>query len=172
MTDVFSKAKRSEVMARIHGKGNRDTELEFMRLLRRDRISGWRRHLSLTLKKPNTARSKHIRRVRRVSPDFVFPQLRVAIFVDGCFWHGCPTHCTTPASNVVFWRTKLDGNRTRDRYVTKTLRRQKWVVLRFWEHQMRHGDRVIARLRLGLDRALTVRKTKPSTNNDTGRPRG
>jgi DNA mismatch endonuclease, patch repair protein len=159
-------------MARIRGKGNRDTELEFMRLLRRHRISGWRRHMSLTLMKPKTARPMQIRRGRRVSPDFVFPQLRVAIFVDGCFWHGCPTHCTTPTSNVVFWRTKLDGNRTRDRYVTKTLRRQKWVVLRFWEHQLRYGDRVIARLRLGLDRALMIRMTKTSTNNDTGGPRG
>ncbi len=172
MADIFSKAKRSEVMARIRGKGNRDTELEFMRLLRRHRISGWRRHMSLTLMKHKTARPVQMRRGRRVSPDFVFPKLRVAIFVDGCFWHGCPTHCTTPASNVVFWRTKLAGNRIRDRHVSGALQRQGWVVLRFWEHQLRHGDRVIARLRLGLDRALMIRMTKTSTNDDTGGPRG
>ena len=71
-------------------------------------------------------------------------------------------------------RSKLAGNRARvTAMVTKnTLRRQEWMVLRFWEHQLRYGDRVITKLRLGLDQALMVRKTKPSTNNDTGRPRG
>src|ERR1700679_3823975 len=98
MTDVFSKAKRSEVMSRIRGRGNRDTELEFMRLLRRHRISGRRRHLSLRLRTPEQERSNPTKRTRRVSPDFVFPRLRVAIFVDGSFWHGCPEHCTQPAS--------------------------------------------------------------------------
>src|SRR5579862_5107639 len=163
MTDVFSKAKRSEVMSRIRGKGNRDTELEFMRLLRRHGISGWRRHLSLRLGTPEPARSNPTTRSRRVSPDFVFPRLKVAIFVDGCFWHGCPEHCTQPASNAVFWQTKIAGNRTRDRYVTGALRRQEWVVLRFWEHQLRRPARVITRLRVGLQRGLT--RGSPQTSS-------
>lgn len=169
MTDVFSVSERSALMARIRGRGNKATEMEFVRLLRRHKIAGWRRQVSLPLPRPKDAPRDAKR--PRARPDFVFPKSKVAIFVDGCFWHGCPAHFTAPASNVAFWRTKLARNRTRDRHVSGALQRQGWVVLRFWEHQLRHGDRVIARLRLGLDRALMIRR-KPSTNNDTGRPRG
>ena len=56
-------------------------------------------------------------------PDFVFPVERVAVFVDGCFWHGCPRHYTAPAGHAAFWRRKLVANRTRDRLVTRTLTR-------------------------------------------------
>jgi DNA mismatch endonuclease (patch repair protein) len=152
MSDVFSKAKRSEVMSLIRSRGNRATEVAFMKLLRSHKISGWRRHMPLRLKQttPETADRKRQRPC--VKPDFVFRAPRVAVFIDGCFWHGCPLHGTKPAGNADFWHTKLATNRARDRLVAKTLRRQEWKVLRFWEHQLRHGDRVIARLRLGLDR--------------------
>jgi G:T-mismatch repair DNA endonuclease (very short patch repair protein) len=72
---------------------------------------------------------------------------------------------------VVFWRAKLAGNRERDRRVTRLLRRQHWAVLRFWEHQLQHGDRVIAKLRLTLDRAPIVPTTRSSTNKDAAGPR-
>ncbi|MEW6301828.1 MAG: hypothetical protein AB1705_00040 [Verrucomicrobiota bacterium] len=71
-----------------------------------------------------------------VRPDFVFPKLRVAVFVDGCFWHGCPLHATKPRSNAAFWRKKLASNQARDRLVTRTLRRRGWRVLRIWEHDL------------------------------------
>jgi DNA mismatch endonuclease (patch repair protein) len=56
----------------------------------------------------------------------------VAVFVDGCFWHGCPKHATKPANNRAFWKKKLAGNKTRDRLVNRTLRRAGWRVVRIW----------------------------------------
>ena len=119
MLDVFTKAKRSEVMSRIRGRGNKETELALMKLLRHHRITGWRRHLPVFGK-----------------PDFLFRKARVAVFVDGCFWHGCPKHCNTPASNRPFWRKKLAANKARDRRVNRVLRNEGWRVVRIWEHDL------------------------------------
>jgi DNA mismatch endonuclease (patch repair protein) len=69
----------------------------------------------------------------RVKPDFVFSKPRLAIFVDGCFWHGCPKHATKPKNNRAFWRRKLAGNKRRDALVNRALRRSGWRVLRIWE---------------------------------------
>ena len=71
---------------------------------------------------------------RPVRPDVVFPRQRVAVFVDGCFWHGCPEHGTWPAANSAYWTRKLDRNQERDRETTRRLTDDGWVVLRFWEH--------------------------------------
>lgn len=70
----------------------------------------------------------------RCSVDIAFPARRVAVFVDGCFWHACPRHGSVPAANGTWWRDKLRANRRRDRAVTRLLRREGWTVLRFWEH--------------------------------------
>jgi DNA mismatch endonuclease, patch repair protein len=129
MPDVFSKAKRSEVMARIRSHGNKDTELALLRLLRRQGLSGWRRL------QPVFGR-----------PDFVFPKARVAVFVDGCFWHGCPKHATVPASNRAFWKRKLTANRRRDRLVNRTLRRMGWRVVRIWEHDLRKAGQSLRKI--------------------------
>src|SRR5690242_14094898 len=119
MADVFTKAKRSEVMSRIRRRGNKDTELSLAKIFRAQRITGWRRNQSVFGK-----------------PDFVFIKLKLAIFVDGCFWHGCPKHCNQPANNRAFWRRKLTANKTRDRVVARTLRRAGWRVMRVWEHEL------------------------------------
>lgn len=66
--------------------------------------------------------------------DIAFTGPRVAVFVDGCFWHGCPLHATRPATNVEWWATKLDGNIARDRNTNEVLTKAGWRVLRFWEH--------------------------------------
>ena len=145
MTDIFSKSKRSAVMALIRGRGNKATEIKFMRLLRAHGITGWRRHIALSL--PSLKVDSKATKKPRVRPDFVFPKSKVAIFVDGCFWHGCPIHGTSPSSNRAFWTVKLAANRKRDRHVTRQLRRKNWSVLRFWEHQLDDGDRLIAKLR-------------------------
>ena len=116
MADVFTKAKRSAVMALIRSRGNRDTELRMIALFREHGITGWRRGVRLFGK-----------------PDFVFRAGRIAVFVDGCFWHGCPRHATMPASNRAFWKAKLARNAARDRAVTRTLRKAGWRVLRVWE---------------------------------------
>src|SRR5208283_5122964 len=130
MSDVFTKTKRSEVMSRIRGRGNKDTELALAKLLRAAGIAGWRRHLEVRGRARNPLRAvtrisgAHgvTRPTLRVRPDFVFPKLKLAIFVDGCFWHGCPKHATQPKNNRAFWRRKLGSNKTRDRVVNRKLR--------------------------------------------------
>lgn len=71
---------------------------------------------------------------RRRRADIVFIRAKVAVFIDGCFWHGCPEHGTTPRTNTEFWRAKIERNRARDRDTTERLEALGWVVLRFWEH--------------------------------------
>lgn len=130
MSDVFSQAKRSEVMAKIRGRGNKATELALIGLMRAHGITGWRRDQKVFGR-----------------PDFVFRRKRVAVFVDGCFWHACPRHATRPKNNRAFWAAKLAANRARDRKVTRTLRALGWKVVRIWEHELRGGSpRCIGRL--------------------------
>lgn len=69
-------------------------------------------------------------------PDFLLPDMRVALFVDGCFWHGCPRHSRSPRSNRAYWRAKLARNRARDLRVRSALRRMGWAVVRVWEHDL------------------------------------
>jgi DNA mismatch endonuclease, patch repair protein len=71
----------------------------------------------------------------RVRPDFVFSRIRVAVFVDGCFWHCCPIHGATPKANADYWVPKLARNRERDREVTLALEGDSWIVIRVWEHE-------------------------------------
>ena len=120
MSDVFSKAKRSFVMSRIRSRGNKATELALMKLFRRHKITGWRRTQKVFGK-----------------PDFIFRQARLAVFVDGCFWHVCPKHATQPKGNRSFWKKKFARNQTRDRLVNRTLWSAKWRVIRIWECQLR-----------------------------------
>lgn len=141
MADIFTVEKRSLVMAAIRGRGNRTTEVRLASLLRRHRITGWRRHYALPGR-----------------PDFVFLRLRVAVFVDGCFWHGCPRHFKRPSSRQDFWDAKIAGNRARDHAVNRTLRRRGWMVIRIWEHALtdRKATAVAARLNCVLaDRAVS-----------------
>lgn len=70
---------------------------------------------------------------RRVA-DIVFPRLKIAVFVDGCFWHGCPEHASWPKSNAEFWREKLEANRARDADTNVRLKESGWHVVRVWEH--------------------------------------
>jgi DNA mismatch endonuclease (patch repair protein) len=134
MPDVFTKAKRSEVMSRIRGHGNKDTELALIKVFRLHRMTGWRRHQPVFGK-----------------PDFVFSAVRVAVFVDGCFWHGCPEHSAMPRNNRVFWAKKLAANKARDRLVTRTLRRAGWRVVRIWEHDLtKRASACVTRIKAAL----------------------
>jgi DNA mismatch endonuclease, patch repair protein len=72
---------------------------------------------------------------RLVRPDIAFTRLRIAVFVDGCFWHMCPEHRTMPATNADFWRNKLETNASRDRLQTQLLIEAGWLVIRIWEHE-------------------------------------
>lgn len=137
MPDVFTPSKRSEVMSKIKSRGNRETELLFASLLRKSGISGWRRHLPITGR-----------------PDFTFKRYRVAVFIDGCFWHCCPKCGNMPASNREFWSKKLGANKRRDRKVTRLLSADGWRVIRFWEHALKREEAVIARMRAALTTVL------------------
>lgn len=72
---------------------------------------------------------------RTVKPDLVFKWARLAVFVDGCFWHGCPEHCRRPGSNSEYWTAKIDRNVDRDRAVDEALHVDGWTVMHFWEHE-------------------------------------
>lgn len=116
-------------MASIRSYGNRTTEGRLVALFRAAGVKGWRRHCPLPGK-----------------PDFVFRVVRVAIFVDGCFWHGCPRCYKMPKSNRVFWAKRIRTNMTRDRRVATELRRQGWRVLRVWECRLRQPERTLRRI--------------------------
>lgn len=71
----------------------------------------------------------------RRTADMVFPTAKVAVFLDGCFWHGCPQHHTVASANAKFWADKVEGNRTRDRDTDERLAQAGWVSVRVWEHE-------------------------------------
>ncbi len=147
-------------MSRIRSRGNKDTELALARLFRAEGMTGWRRHVKLRAgelrdERANARSSQHSTQTLSqliVRPDFVFPKLRLAVFVDGCFWHACPLHATRPKGNAAFWRKKLAANQARDRRVNRELKRAGWRVLRLWEHELalKHRSRLIRRLRQAL----------------------
>jgi DNA mismatch endonuclease (patch repair protein) len=120
MPDVFSVAERSRIMSAVRSRGNRSTEIALATAFRSARIVGWRRHFPIIGR-----------------PDFAFPRARLAVFVDGCFWHGCERCGTTPASNRQYWQTKIERNVRRDLAQTKALRARGWAVVRVWEHELR-----------------------------------
>lgn len=133
MSDVFSKKKRSKIMSRVRGHGNAATELRLIKILRTHKIRGWRR------------RSKIFGR-----PDFIFPAQRLALFVDGCFWHGCPQHFSIPLQNREFWLRKIERNIKRDKLVRARLRIASWRILRIWQHELKNPDLVARRIRKSL----------------------
>jgi len=137
MGDVFSKAKRSQVMAAIKSKGNKDTELRLIEVFRRQGIRGWRRHLDLPGR-----------------PDFTFLRERLVVFVDGCFWHGCPKHGRKPASNAGYWLPKLRRNKARDQLNRRMLVKTGWSVIRLWEHELKSSKRIITKIKRKLNKSL------------------
>jgi DNA mismatch endonuclease (patch repair protein) len=149
MSDVFTKRKRSAVMSAIRSRGNAATELRLISVFRAHGINGWRR--GATLCWPADATKP---KAFRVKPDFVFRARKLAVFVDGCFWHGCPLHATQPKTNAAFWCKKISANRTRDRLVTRTLRARGWTVLRIWQHELKPAK--ARRLLTRLHRALSI----------------
>ena len=109
---------RREIMQSIRGKGNKTTELKLLALFREHKVTGWRRHQPLPGK-----------------PDFAFPKAKLAVFVDGCFWHRCPEHGVLPKANRDWWREKLDRNVSRDRLKDEELVALGWSVVHVWEHE-------------------------------------
>lgn len=177
MSDILILAQRSALMAKERGSGNASTELRLVAAFRALGITGWRRGNSSHVPKhesaprfryvrKNTAARSGTRNSFRVGAEAFpgphrlrfpkpppSPRLRwpgkLAVFVDGCFWHGCPLHATWPKQNAEFWREKIAKNQARDLLVTRQLRARGWRVLRLWEHELtrKYEKRLLARLR-------------------------
>ena len=115
--------KRSMAMAAVASSNNRSTERRLRFALVRDRFKGWR-------VRPADIEGR---------PDFVFPKSKLVVFVDGCFWHGCPKCGHYPRKNRAFWKAKILSNRRRDRKVVQLLTNDGFNVIRFWEHELNHN---------------------------------
>lgn len=148
MSNSHGRCARSLIMSRVKSRGNRSTELKMVLLLRAAHIVGWRRHLPLIGK-----------------PDFTFLRERVCIFVDGCFWHGCP-RCyggtnpkrKMPVLNAVYWQNKIARNIKRDREVARLLRAHGYAALRIRECEFKKPKSIAMKITRKLeDRCSTVR---------------
>jgi len=123
MVDTFSTKQRSEIMKAVKSKDNKSTELKLIEIFKACRIKGWRRNYKLIGR-----------------PDFVFPQKRIALFADGCFWHGHNCRNITPSDNADYWRIKINKNKARDQAVADELSRKGWQVVRIWECEIKKKD--------------------------------
>jgi DNA mismatch endonuclease, patch repair protein len=135
--DRVSREVRSKIMAAVRTFGG-TTERKMEALLRNQGISGFRKQFPVAGK-----------------PDFAWPKSKVALFVDGCFWHGCP-RCDRPSkSNTTFWNTKIALNRRRDARVARKLRNDGWSVLRVWECRITER-RTVSRIMRAVSRGSRV----------------
>jgi DNA mismatch endonuclease (patch repair protein) len=120
MPDSFSDKERSAIMRAVKSKGNQSTELKLIAILKDRKLTGWRRNYKLF-----------------GHPDFVFLKQRVAVFADGCFWHGHNCRNTRPRDNYQYWQDKIEKNKRRDTIVAKFLQSRGWKVVRIWECEIR-----------------------------------
>lgn len=137
MVDRLTVEKRSLLMARVRRQGT-EPELILRKTL-------WANRLRYRLKS---------KRKLPGSPDILFPGHRIAIFIDGCFWHGCSLHGTIPKTHSKFWATKIERNKSRDVEVDEKLMTLGWTPLRFWEHEIKGNiQSVIKRIKEVLEQS-------------------
>lgn len=122
--DRLTKDQRSLTMSRIKSKGT-SIEKIVRSVLRRNNIQ-------------YTSNPKMYGH-----PDMIINDKKIAIFLDGCFWHGCKKCKNTPKTNKIYWTTKISSNRERDKTISKNLRSRGWIVLRLWEHQIKPNPRLV-----------------------------
>lgn len=128
-------AVHSKRMSAVRSRGNKTTEISLRLGLARAGIKGWKIHA------PGLVGN----------PDFYFPKKKLAIFVDGCFWHGCPRCGHVPSMNNQYWSTKISRNRERDGAKSRALRKAGITVIRFWEHELKADlPQCVARIKRGL----------------------
>jgi len=108
-------------MRKVRSTGNKSTEWRFRASMVKAGLRGWK-----------------VRPKMEFSPDFVFEEQRIVVFIDGCFWHACPVCDKMPASNTEYWTKKFQRNIERDKRATKELSEEGWIVLRFWEHEIKN----------------------------------
>lgn len=123
MSDVFDKEKRSEIMSVIRSKGNKSTELKIIQFFKDNNIIGWRRNYKV-----------------KGHPDFIFIKRKIAIFVDGCFWHGHDCRNTRPADNSDYWENKRERNIKHDKEITALFESRGWTVIRIWECELKKSN--------------------------------
>lgn len=133
MADVFDKQKRSEIMRSVRSKKNKSTELKLIEIFKESGITGWRRNYNV-----------------KGHPDFVFLKQRVAVFVDGCFWHGHDCRNTRPEDNKEYWDKKRHINMKHDKEITDLFETRGWRVVRLWECELKkkHEEELINKLSL------------------------
>jgi len=107
-------------MRRVKAHGNKSTEMRLVALFRKNGITGWRRNYPV-----------------KGRPDFVFPEKKVAVFVDGCFWHGHDCRNTRPEAHKEYWQKKRERNIQRDKEIIALFEARGWVVLRIWECELK-----------------------------------
>ncbi len=122
MADNFTKEVRSNIMRAVKSKGNKSTEKKLIDLFKEKKLKGWRRNFPIFGK-----------------PDFVFPKRKVAVFADGCFWHGHNCRNLSPKSNAEYWKTKIARNQKRDKEVNKCLKEKGWSVFRIFECKLKRS---------------------------------
>lgn len=133
--DSVTRTQHSRNMSPVRSRGNKTTELALAAAFRTIGLTGWRRHFAIRLNKLRRSRTYADARMRDiVRPDLVFHHHRLAVFVDGCFWHQCPKHGTLPKTRRRFLQKKLAVNRARDRKTNRILRKNRWTAVRVWEH--------------------------------------
>lgn len=131
MSDICDKETRSAIMRKVKSKGNRSTELRLMGVFHEQRITGWRRNYPV-----------------KGHPDFVFLDEKVAVFVDGCFWHGHGCRKKMPEDNKEFWINKVSTNKARDIIITERFEARGWNVIRIWECELKKKNEHIVRNKL------------------------
>lgn len=131
MADVFDRDKRSDIMRQVRSKGNKSTELKLIMVFKTLGITEWRR---------NYAVIGH--------PDFVFLKKRIAIFVDGCFWHGHDCRNTRPVENAEYWDAKRERNKKHDKAITDRFENRGWVVIRIWECELKKRNLPLLKTKL------------------------
>ena len=123
MADVFDSQERSDVMRQIKSKRNKTTEIRLIEIFKQNNVTGWKRNYPV-----------------KGHPDFVFLKWRVAVFVDGCFWHGHDCRNTYPATNKEFWQKKRDRNIKHDQEITELFENRGWTVVRIWECELKRKN--------------------------------
>lgn len=120
MADVFDNKKRSEIMSKVRSKNNKSTELKLIQVFKENGIVGWKRNYQV-----------------KGHPDFVFLNEKIAIFVDGCFWHGHDCRNTRPSDDADYWTKKRERNMKHDKEITELFELRGWTVIRIWECELK-----------------------------------
>lgn len=126
MADVFDSKKRSDIMSKVRSNNNKSTELALIKFFKENNITGWKRNYPV-----------------KGHPDFVFLDKKIAVFVDGCFWHGHDCRNTRPSDNAEYWRKKRERNIKHDKEVTALFEQRGWTVIRIWECELKKKKKQI-----------------------------